>query len=239
MSFPSRFSRISLLLLPLLLAGALEAGSRDLRRQALFELFQGRSPVLPRMQVDRQALPIFEYYPLDVGRQWTYRDEKAADQSPYTMKVDAKLMVQGVPVARMRRMDKEKEFELTRYSGSLQLVQSSDDYHGLYDWSSHPVPFSQGPTVKIGDRFEATPTSFVNPLTGGHVRWIVTHKRLRDVTVPAGTFPQCLQMEIRTVDTKTGAELTKFSMYLAPGVGLVKRQGRFLTHYFKQVLTSL
>jgi hypothetical protein len=103
--------------------------------------------------------------------------------------------------------------------------------------SSHPVPFSKAATVAIGDKYEAVPKSYTNPVTGGNFRWIIVIKKLQDLKVPMGDLKNVLRIDVKNVDTASGAEISKFKMFF--GLGTVKREGRFISTSFKQKLISV
>jgi len=208
-----------------LLAGAAPAADR----QALF------LELNPELAAELRSIDIRGYYPLNVGRTWSYTDSIAGKD--IVLKVAEHTSHGGTPVAKVVDETEAGTYDLVTTSGALKLVLRQDS-NGTLDWSADPVPFSQGPTVQLGDQYQATPTSYTNPVTGGNFQWTVRIRKIEDVTVPAGSFSGCLRIDVKTVDTASGAGVANFKMWFAPGVGLVKRAGRFIAKTFKQELTS-
>lgn len=195
-----------------------------------------RRPPRPPREARAGEIPIHRYFPLAVGLNWHYRDFVQGED--FTLRVVGHEWFGGGRVARIRRLDKENEYDLLGFQGAVKLYSRSDDYSGTYDFSDDPPPFSLGATVRLGDRFEAIPRRATNPVTGGYMHWIVEYKRFQDVSVPAGSFPDSLRLLVRTVDTRSGVEIARMNMYLAKDVGIVRRDGRVVTDTFKQLLTG-
>lgn len=216
----------ALLATGLLLTLATSSVARD-RQQTFLRLFPDASILA------EAPLPIRNYYPLNVGRSWTYVDSISGEQ--FTLRVTEHTAHGATPVARVKDLSKPNTYDLVTLAGPLKLVFRNDE-NGALDWSAEPVPFSQGDTVTLGDKYSATPSSYTNPVTGGHFNWSVTVKKVEDVTVPAGTFQGCIRMDVTTLDTASGAQVANFKMWIAPGVGLVRRTGRFISRTFKQEL---
>lgn len=195
--------------------------------------------VAPRIasRAGTENIPIFPYYPLDLNLQWQYQDE-ADGNKKFFLKVVERTTHAGAKVAKVKRMDKQNEYDLIGYEGALKLWMRNDDINGGLNFSDAPVPFSQGGTVKIGDKYEAIPKNYVNPVTGGNLHWIIVVTKQLDVTVPLATYKACLQLDVKNVDTKSGAEISKLKMFLAQGVGVVWRQGRFISTTFNHKLIS-
>jgi hypothetical protein len=174
---------------------------------------------------------------MEVGRSWKYKDIK--EHLEFVLKVEEHLNYKGRQVAKVRRQDRNEEYDLLTTSGALELMLRHDDTNGALDWSDDPVPFSKAATVAIGDKYEAVPKSYTNPVTGGNFRWIIVIKKLQNLKVPFGDLKDVLRIDIKNVDTASGAEISKFKMYLGQGIGTVKREGRFISTSFKQELISV
>jgi hypothetical protein len=174
---------------------------------------------------------------MEVGRTWKYQDIK--ENLEFVLKVEEHLSYKGKQVAKIRRQDRNAEYDYLTTSGPLQLMLRHDDTNGALDWSDDPVPFSKAATVAIGDKYEAVPRSYTNPVTGGNFRWIIVIKKLQDLKVPIGDLKDVLRIDVKNVDTASGAEISKFKMYFGKGIGTVKREGRFISTSFKQVLMSV
>ena len=194
-------------------------------------------PPPPDDPVDPSAIPIREYYPVDVGRTWNYVDP--IKNEDFLIKVEEHLSFAGTSVAKFRRNDKVAEYDYISVDGPLKLWLRHDDTNGNLDWSDDPVPFAQAETVAIGDKYEAVPKSYTNPVTGGNFRWIIQIKKLQDVTIPYGEVKNALRIDVKNIDTASGAEVSKFSMYFGHGIGLVSRKGRFISSTFDQQLKAV
>src|SRR5205085_3388591 len=95
-----------------------------------------------------------------------------------------------------------------------------------------PVKFAEIKS-KIGDRCVTVP-GFINPGTGNTMTWTSTIQNVQDITVAAGKFTNCVHIKVVVADTKLGVKLSDFEMWVAKGIGVVKRQGNFFGVYFVQ-----
>lgn len=216
----------------------LARGSAPARIAALaLDLAPGAPPARRRPAPDPGALPVHEFYPTSLGLRWEFVDEADGGRR-FALQVSERLVYKGAKVAKFRRMDKQDEYDLVGDEAGIRCWARRDDLTGFMDYSDQPVPFSAGPWVRVGDRYEATPKGFVNPITGGHLRWVIKATRMVDVAVPYGAFPGCLQLDITNTDTKSLVEISKFRFYLARGVGVVWRQGRIMDVTFNQKLVA-
>jgi hypothetical protein len=68
--------------------------------------------------------------------------------------------------------------------------------------------------------------------------WTSRIDAVEDVSVPAGKFTRCLRLDLQIRDEKLGTVLARIQMWLARGVGMVKRQGQFFGVFYVQQLTS-
>ncbi len=226
-------------LLATVLAVGLSGTTQAADRAAIFAgIYGDLTGAVVQPLADRAGeINILEYYPLPNGASWTYVD-KAAGDKPLTLKVEGRTTYAGVPVVKVAKVGATNSYDMIVDQGKLKLVFRMDENNGPMDFSDDAVPFSQGTTVKVGDVYTATPKKFVNPVTGGNLQWTVAIKGFKDIATPKANFTQCLQLDVRNKDTKSGLEVSNFSMYLAKGVGLVRRDGRFIATNFKHLLTA-
>ncbi|MBI3893991.1 MAG: hypothetical protein HY303_20935 [Candidatus Wallbacteria bacterium] len=179
------------------------------------------------------SFQIKEYYPLGVGSTWHYQDT-ASNNHEFDLKVTEQTTVSGIngPAFRVAKLETEDFDVLTCDDQGLRL-HIKRDKNGTIPWAPG-VTFAAA-AAKVGDAFTSLP-DYRNPGTGNQMQWIVKAVKFCDITVPAGTFKNCVQLNISVKDEKLGTKFASVDMWLARGVGMVKRQGQFFGQYFVQLL---
>ncbi len=174
-----------------------------------------------------------DYFPLGQGDTWTYND--LARQKNETHLISGTETVNGVDATKMitdvAGGDNYLLFDI--YNGALRIhkIVDLDDIAGC-GWSQivfNPADIMIPAELSIGvkDTFSTT-TKYTN-CTGTSASQTttleVTLEAFEDVTVPAGTFINCLRYKIvilNIVNDQGGTDNSDQTWWMAKGVGLVK-----------------
>ncbi|MBI2945929.1 MAG: hypothetical protein HYY25_17160 [Candidatus Wallbacteria bacterium] len=178
-----------------------------------------------------QEVDMASYLPLKVNNTWHYVDT-AGGNAEFDLKVSEQVAVSGAAAFKTLKTGSPDWDIMSNDAAGLRLHKRNDK-NGTIDWAPG-VKFA-APRAKVGDVQTTTP-NFTNPATGNKMLWTAKFEKLTDVTVPAGTFKSCVQLRITIQDSVLGTKFANFDMFLAPGVGIVKRQGQFFGVFFAQLL---
>lgn len=178
-----------------------------------------------------QEVTIGDYLPMKVGNTWRYIDT-AAGNVEFDLKMVEQTTVQGAPAFKNTKSGSADWDVMSNDAKGLRL-HARNDHRGTIDWAPG-VTFAT-PKTKVGDVVTSTP-NFLNPATGNKMVWTAKFEKLADVAVPGGTFKNCVQLKISINDSVLGTRFANFDMFLAQGVGIVKRQGQFFGVFFSQQL---
>jgi hypothetical protein len=176
---------------------------------------------------------IAEYFPLGQGDTWTNRDTVDDDLAGST--ISGTENINGVNAAKKISED-GGEYELWTNSNGITLykVYDADDIAGC-GWS-HRVfipPITLLPAeVSIGVKYTSNFTTNYKNCTGLEDTETssaeATVEGIEDVTVPAGTFKDCLKIKMKIINifSDTGQIVTEeITVWLAKGVGQVNSIG--------------
>ena len=175
---------------------------------------------------------VADYYPLEVGSTWIYDGPE------------------GTEIDQIVGVDEIGDFEAARIDSGPAMGTPNREYYALadgllalvgeYDGNgddlitfSPPIAFPE--TVRMGDRGSLTVEASVNgtPVPGSETfEWAVVGGG--PVTVPAGTFENCLKLRVSLADP-VGQE-DEFYLWLALGLGPIMEDERpFDGSYWRQL----
>ena len=173
---------------------------------------------------DGTTFSISEYFPLGQGDTWTYREE---DDDLTVKTVAGTEEINGVDAAKI--IDEDGDYYLWTNSNGLVWYKEydADDIPGC-GWQQiifNPPVIASGDVVSIGSAYASTSTLSETDCTGGSatvsVSYLFNIEGIENVTVPAGTFNNCLRIKgILAVNGST--ETNEMTIWLAKGVGEVK-----------------
>lgn len=173
---------------------------------------------------DGTEFTMSEYFPLGQGDTWTYREEDAE----LTVKtISGTENINGVNAAKM--IDEDGDYHLWTNSNGIVWYKEydADDIPGC-SWEQlifNPPIIASGPVVSVGSTSASNTTLTKTDCTGSSSTASVSYEfsieGIENVTVPAGTFNNCLRIKgILTVNGST--ETSEMTIWLAKGLGEVK-----------------
>lgn len=177
-----------------------------------------------------------DYYPLGQGDTWTYRETEEDGEIEYETKtVSGTETIDGVVATKV--LEDSDEYELFTNSNGITFYKSYDinEEDGVVEEEVDILdpPLIYVPTeVSIGTKhtFNSTIRHTENGFSAtGTISIETTVEGIENVTVPAGTFENCLKIKIkRNVASSDGShtESTESTIWLAKGVGIVKDTGQ-------------
>jgi hypothetical protein len=177
-------------------------------------------------------LPIANYYPLKMNTTYAYTDVSSGDS--FVLKINEKLTVNNVACFKLARTS-NTDFDVVSNDANGVRVHSRN-FKGVLANFNPPVVFAPA-NFEVGKAITTNP-NYKNPATGNMTLWTTAIGAIEDITVPAGTYKGCARLELQIKDEKLGTVLAKMNMWLAPGVGMVKRQGQFFGVFYVQQLTK-
>jgi hypothetical protein len=149
---------------------------------------------------------VSQYFPLTVGNRWVYELQDRTDAPPVTEYWEVVREEYGAFVLRTRQSELTRggfeEFFIPTSEGIKRFARETTN-------KDNPPFFLKGP-LQVGTTWEDE---------DGTYEITALDKR---VTVPAGTFPHCLEVTNR----RKGGKATVVTLY-APGVGVVQREEVF------------
>ncbi len=208
------------------------------------------------------ALPAFaldwaDYYPAGQGSSWTYREYGSEGGVSYdktntffingfedvdysgTIYSGYKLFDDPVYYTVERVSDAGLENIKWGGSGSYELTGSAIGTSPDQPWIIVPRIFNIGDTLESPYKEYFYNSSGVLQKTNDH-NFSLTFQALEDVTVPAGTFADCLKVFFEE-SWGNGGNITgsgNGTRYFAPGVGLVKDYGHDINNYGTEYIVN-
>lgn len=173
---------------------------------------------------DETEFAISEYFPPGQGNTWTYVEE---DEELTVRAVSGTEQVNGVNALKI--IDEDGDYNLWTNSDGLLFhkIYNADDVPGC-GWSqlifNPPIKVSD-PVVSVGSTSASTSTLFYTDCSGSSatspISYEITIEGVEDVTVPAGTFNDCLKVRF-VLTMNGGADINEDTSWLAKGLGTVK-----------------
>ncbi|MBI4871157.1 MAG: hypothetical protein HY814_06280 [Candidatus Riflebacteria bacterium] len=188
-------------------------------------------PIAPGQEFD-----ISGYYPIEVGNIWKYQD-MALNGLKFKMEIKKRVPVNGVSAVFNERDDRiETDTYTNDANGFLLHSQERTNTDGsIFRATWTPGVKFVDKVTKIGAKYTTVP-GFLNPGTGNKMTWVSTIMGVQEVTVPADKFKNCVKIKLLVTDTVLGVKLSDLEMWIANGLGPVKRQGNFFGVYLVQNL---
>ena len=174
-----------------------------------------------------------EYYPTDLGNIWVLETEDGTERVTYTIEASEE-RIDGREIARFTRTAETVGTDET--TGEAYFVHFDDDGVKLHKVVaelgsifgtatailSSPVLFFPA-ALEVGDTWEFTLETEViltGPVSVFSVYEVVA---VEDVVTPAGTFENCLKIQLnsRTVSTLSASRSTSYQ-WVAPNIGIVR-----------------
>ena len=180
-----------------------------------------------------QQFPISQYYPTKVGSKYSYND--AASGENFVLQFTDLVNVNGHAAVKLQKLASTDYDVMSNDAGGI-LVHSRM-FKGALATFNPPVVFA--PANVTLNAVSTTNPNYKNPATGNNTLWITRFDTVEDIAVPAGKYAKCARLELIVKDEKLGTVLAKMDMWLAPGVGMVKRQGQFFGVFYVQQLTAV
>ena len=174
-----------------------------------------------------------EYYPTDLGNIWVLETADGTERVTYTIEVSEE-HIEGKDIAHFKRTVETEGTDET--TGETYFVHFDDEGVKLHRVVaelgsflgtatavlSPPVLFFPA-SLEVGDSWEFTLETEV--ILSGQVSVTSAYEviAVEDVVTPAGTFENCLkiQLDSRTVSTLSVSRTTSYQ-WLAPNVGIVR-----------------
>jgi hypothetical protein len=173
---------------------------------------------------DGTEFTMSEYLPLGQGDTWTYREE---DDDLTVKTISGTEKINGVDAAIM--IDEDGDYDLWTNSNGLMWYKEydADDIPGC-GWDQlifDPPIHASDPVVSVGSTYASNTVLTETDCTGSSATASVSYEfridGIEDVTVPAGTFNNCLRIKgILTLNG--GTQTSELTIWLAKGVGEVK-----------------
>jgi hypothetical protein len=180
-----------------------------------------------------QTFPITSYYPTKIGSKYSYNDSASGEN--FVLQFTEAVNVNGHAAVKLQKMA-HPDYDVMSNDGAGILLHARL-FHGALASMNPAVVL--GPANVTLNTVATTNPNYKNPATGNNTIWTTRFDALEDVAVPAGKYPKCARLELVIKDEKLGTVLAKMNMWLAPGVGMVKRQGQFFGVFYVQQLTAV
>jgi hypothetical protein len=167
---------------------------------------------------------ISEYFPLGQGNTWTYREE---DAQLTVMTISGTQKINGVDAVKM--IDEDGDYQLFTNSNGIVLYKeyAADDIPGC-GWEQSifnpPVKFVDS-LVSVGSTYISNTTHTETDCTGksatASISYEFTIEGIENVTVPAGTFNDCLKIT-GTFTVNGSTQTNEQYIWLTKGLGQIK-----------------
>lgn len=163
-----------------------------------------------------------EYYPLGQGDTWSY----SSNGDSWQQTVSGTETIDGVQAVKLQD-DSGGYILLTNTNGRTVYKEYQQEDGGWWQILYSP-PLSFGSSrISVGDRYTFSSTMTYSDSAGftdtGTISGEVVLEGFEDVTVPAGTFSQCLKLKATVTFTfPDGSSAFEVTIFLAKGVGEVK-----------------
>jgi hypothetical protein len=165
---------------------------------------------------------ITEYFPLEEGDTWTYREE---DEELTTKIISGTENINGVIAKRM--LDEDGDYTLWTNTDGIKWYKEfdADDIQdcGWEQINFNPPIGASGSSVTVGSIFSSTTIMIRTDCTGYSTTESISYESriegIEDVTVSAGTFEDCIKIKINLTSDFQNAEIT---IWLAKGLGQIK-----------------
>jgi hypothetical protein len=191
----------------------------------------------PGRAIPPGEVPTELFMPLYERTTLHYKDEISSEA--ISLRVESAPEV-GEEVVRLRRLEDDSHRTLDLSEGARKLLDEKDSEGVVRDYSDHPPLLAYGARLRLGAVGIMHPKNYVDPITGGTVRWSVRiERRLEGARVPAAFYPKCLELRVRAVDQVSHAEVSNFRMTFAPGVGLIRERGVHFGRAFDRQLIGV
>jgi hypothetical protein len=174
--------------------------------------------------VDGTTFTISEYFPLEQGNTWTYREE---DDDLTVKTISGTEKINAVDAAKM--IDEDGDYSLWTNTNGLVWYKEydADDIPGC-GWKQqlfNPPIHASDPVVSVGSTYASYTVLTKIDCTGSSATASVSYEfsieGIENVTVPAGTFNNCLRIK-GILSMNGGAQTSELTIWLAKGVGEVK-----------------
>ena len=167
---------------------------------------------------------ISEYFPLGQGNTWTYVEE---DEELTVRTVSGTEQINGVNAVKI--IDEDGDYNLWTTGNGLTYYKGYEADGGPgCGWSQfvfNPPVNASDPVVSVGSTSASTTTLFYTDCSGSSdsspVSYEITIEGVEDVTVPAGTFNDCLKIKF-VLTMNGGADINEDTSWVANGLGTVK-----------------
>jgi ubiquitin len=173
---------------------------------------------------DDSEIAMSEYFPLHKGDTWTYMEE---DDELTVQTMVGTQKINGVTVAKI--IDEDGDYNLFATAGGFGLYEQYDanDIPGC-GWQKQiynpPIKFSDS-AVSVGSTYASTTTLTQTDCKGNSATVSLSYESkiedFEDVTVPAGTFNNCLKITA-TITINGTTQTNEQQIWLAKGLGQVK-----------------
>ena len=180
-----------------------------------------------------QQFPISSYYPIKIGSKYSYNDSASGEN--FVLQFTEKVTANGHTAYKLQKLA-TTDYDVMSNDASGILLHARM-FHGNLGTMNPGVAF--GPANVTLNAVQTTNPNFKNPATGNNTIWTTAFDAIEDVSVPAGKYPKCARLALSIKDEKLGTVLAKINMWLAPNVGMVKRQGQFFGVFYVQQLTAV
>jgi len=190
--------------------GIVKQDGRPFASEELWELIAAN---VGGVEYPLQPYHITDYWPLGQGDTWNYESPGGFDS--YSLTVSGTTTLGGQVYSKLVKSDGEEEY----YRAAAQ---------GLYlggaltegDLMVATPPFLFPNDLRPCETSSQTSSLTKNGVPQGNMGFSLTFAGVETVTVPAGTFENCLRLD--QVMTLPGEPEDGFSMWCAKGVGMVK-----------------
>lgn len=174
---------------------------------------------------------LHNYFPLAVGNSWTLRSDSLAgvpDTMLSTREIEGTDLINGIEYSRIKESYTRSSdsgggywYSWMRFD-STGLVMGAIGDTSLVDSATifnEPRAWFSSTAVTLGDTWE-----YYEEYLGGQITMLLVSMD-DSITVPAGSFHDCLTIQFSSVDTSSGDTTQKTLMYNAPNVGMVANIG--------------
>ena len=172
------------------------------------------------------------YYPTDIGNTWVLESQDGAERATYTLEAPD----EDVSSEKFRTLKIVTEVlgtdavdtntflvEVDEEGMKLHKIVAELGLFGVANMEFSPPAVFFPPTLQVGEMWETlgeTEVYLVGPVTVSSINEVVA---IENVVTPAGTFEDCLKIQIRTKTTAAlGSSRSTTYQWLAPDLGPVK-----------------